>query len=123
MRCFSKILKYMMSADRKNEKIKISTFKKPLTIFRKSLEFTGILSKNNNAPQNIDMTKISNLNPAKKDHRIVHADNSLKNEPAEIKRANLAIAKMAKNIKRYMPVSFNLNNLFSLFNIKLIYYL
>jgi hypothetical protein len=82
---------------------------------RKILELTGILIKKRKAPQNVQIGKMSNLRPIRKELRMDTIDKSEKNALEDNNRTTLKIKNSKKKIKRYAFVSFSLKN-FSLNN-------
>lgn len=80
VKCFPKNLKYIMSAVRRKEKTKRKVLRTAELILINNFEFTGKLIKNINVPQNMLITKISNLIPDKKAERTSLKVKTLKSE-------------------------------------------
>jgi hypothetical protein len=77
---------------------------------RKILELTGILIKKRKVPQNVQIGKMSNLSPIRKELRMYMIDKSEKNALEDNNRTTLKTKNSKKKIKRYALVSFSLKN-------------
>ncbi|MDR2458152.1 MAG: hypothetical protein LBD41_06720 [Clostridiales Family XIII bacterium] len=77
---------------------------------RNILELIGILIKKRKTPQNVQIGKMSNLKPIKKELRMDTIDKSKKNALEDNSKATLKTKNSKKKIKKYTPVSFSLKN-------------